>query len=91
MAILVRRPVNTGTGHQIWLRGENKIDTGDRFSLNVSQFISNLLQFKLRSYDPNFRALKGSCITSTPVARHSVEITNANNSKCISCQNIAQG
>ena len=43
MAILVKRRLDTGTHHQIWLRGEDKIDTGHRMSLNVSRFIDNLL------------------------------------------------
>ena len=43
MAILVKRQVDTRTHHQIWLRGEDKIDTGHRMSLNVSRFINNLL------------------------------------------------
>ena len=43
MANLVKRRVDTGTHHQIWLRGEDKIDTGDRLCLNVSWFINNLL------------------------------------------------
>ena len=36
MIIWVKRRVNTGTHHQIWLRGEDKIVTGHRFSSNVS-------------------------------------------------------
>ena len=79
MAVLVKRQVDAQTHHQRWLRGENKIDTGLRFSLNVSRFINNLLQSKLRSYGLNFRAFKGSCITSIPVARLCVEIANGNN------------
>ena len=43
MAVLVKRRVDTGTHHDIWLRGEDKFDTVHRFSLNVSRFINNLL------------------------------------------------
>ena len=39
MSILVKRQVDTQTHHQIWLRGKDKVDTGRRFSLNVSPFI----------------------------------------------------
>ena len=86
MAILVKRRVDTRTHHQIWLRGEDKIDTRHRLSLNVSWFINNLLQSKLRSYGLNFRAFRGSCIVSIPVARLCVEITNGDNLKGISCR-----
>ena len=79
MAILMKRRLDTGIHHQIWLRGEDKIDTGHKMSLNVSRLINNLLQSKLRSYGFSFRAFRGSCITSIPVARLSVEITNGNN------------
>ena len=70
MAVLVKIRVDTRTHHEIWLRGEDKIDTGHRFSLNVKS--------KLRSHGLNFRVLKGSCITSIPVARLCVEIANGN-------------
>ena len=90
MAISVKRRVDTKTHHQIWLRGEDKIDAVHRKSLNVSRFINNLLQSKLRSYGLNFRAFRGSCITSIPVARLCVEITNGNNFKGISCRNSVQ-
>ena len=43
MAILVKSQDDTRTHHPIWLRGENKIDTGHRLSLNVIRFINNLL------------------------------------------------
>ena len=79
MAILVKRQVDTRTHNQIWLRGEEKIDTGRTFSLNVSRFINNLLWAKLRCYHLSFRALKGSCNTSIPIARLCVEIANGNN------------
>ena len=69
MAILVKRRVNTGTHHHIWFRGDDKIDTGHRLSLNVSRFINNLLQSKLRIYGLNFRAFRGFCIASIPVAK----------------------
>ena len=69
MAFLVKRPVDTRTHRQIWLRREDKVNIGHRFSLNVIQFINNLLQSKLRSYALNFRAFKGSCITSILIAR----------------------
>ena len=90
MAILVKRRVETRTHHQIWLRGEDKIDAVHRMSLNESRFINNLLQSKLRSYGLNFRASRGSCITSIPVARLCVEITNGSNYKEISCRNSVQ-
>ena len=91
MAIFVKRWVDTWTHHQIWLRGEDKISTGHRFSLNVSRFINNLLQPKLRSCGLNFRTFKGSCITGVPVARLCIGITNGNNWKGISCRNSIQG
>ena len=43
MAALVKRRVETQTHHQIWLRGEDKIDKGHRFALNASWFINSLL------------------------------------------------
>ena len=43
MVILVKRQVDTQTHHQIWLRGDGKINTEHRVSLNVSRFINNLL------------------------------------------------
>ena len=43
MAVLVKRRVDTRTHYQIWLKGEDKIDTGHRCVLNVSRFINNLL------------------------------------------------
>ena len=43
MTVLVKRQVDTGTHHQIWLRIEDKIDTGHKISLNVNWFINNLL------------------------------------------------
>ena len=79
MAILVKRLVDTRTHHQIWLRGEDKIDTGHTFSMNLSWFINDLLESKLRIYGLDFRAFKGCCITSIPVARLCIEITNGNN------------
>ena len=79
MVLLVKRQVDTQTHHQIWLRGEDKMDTGHRLSLNVIWFNNNLLQSKLRSYSLNFRAFRGSSIASIPVARLCVEITNIDN------------
>ena len=64
MAILMKRRVDTGTHYRIWLRGEDKIDTGNKMSLNVSRLINNLLLSKLRSYSLNFTSFRGSCITS---------------------------
>ena len=43
MVLLVKRQVDTETHHQIWLRGEDKVDTGHRLSLNVIWFNNNLL------------------------------------------------
>ena len=44
MTILEKSRVDTGTYHQIWLRGEDKINTGHIIiSLNMSRFINNLL------------------------------------------------
>ena len=69
--------------HHIWWRGEDTIDRGHRFSLNVSRFINNWLQSKLKSYGLSFRAFK--------VSRLCVEITNSNNLKEVSCRNSVQG
>ena len=77
--------------HHIWWRGEDTIDRGHRFSLNVSRFINNWLQSKLKSYGLSFRAFKGSCITTILVSRLCVEITNGNNLKEVSCRNSVQG
>ena len=41
--ILVKRKADTRTYDQIRLRGKGKINSGRRFSLNVSQFFNNLL------------------------------------------------
>ena len=46
MAVLVKRRVDTRTYNQIWLRGENKIDKGIRFSLNVSRFKFAVVQIE---------------------------------------------
>ena len=91
MAILVKRLVDTQTYHQIWLRNEDNTDRGRTFSLNVSRFINNLLESKLRSYGLTVRAFKGYCITSIPVVRIYIEITNGNNSKRINCRKSVQG
>ena len=41
---VLNRQVNSGTYHQIWLRGEDKINTGHRIIfLNMSRFINHLL------------------------------------------------
>ena len=71
--------MDTQIHHQIWLRKEDKINIGHRFSLNVSRFINNLLLFKLRSYGLNSIPFKGIYIASIPVARLCVEITDGNN------------
>ena len=68
MASLMKRQMDTQIHHQIWLGGEDQINTGRIVSSNVSHFI-NLLYSRLSSYGFNFRVFKGLCITSMPVAR----------------------
>lgn len=47
IAVLVKRRVNSQIHCQNWLRGEEKIDTECRFSLIVSQFITNLSNWEV--------------------------------------------
>ena len=79
MTTLVNRRVDIRNYNQIWLGGEDKIDTGRRFSLNVACFINSFLQPKLRGYCTNFSTFKGCCITSIPVVRLKSLVTTIKN------------
>lgn len=86
MAILVRERMDTRIHYQIWLRGE-KIDTGRRFSLNISRF-NNIC------CNPNWEVmapiLEPSKFVVSPVCqllRLYIETTNGYNWKRISCWN----
>ena len=79
MTTLVNRRVDIRNYNQIWLGGEDKIDTGRRFSLNVACFINSFLQAKLRGYCTNFSTFKGCCINSIPVVRLKSLVTTIKN------------
>ena len=83
MAVLVKRRVDTRTHYQIWLKGEDKSIQGTDVSWMWvgSLIICCSLNWEVMAsfLEPS----KGSCITSIPVARLCVEITNNNWNHCV--------
>ena len=79
MAVLVKRRVDTGTHHQNWLGGEDKIDTGHWMSMNV---VGSLVISCSPNWEAKTSILEPSEVVVSPLYQlpdFNVEITNGDN------------